>query len=284
MYINCNKMYLAEDLDKVKIKDPFDENYGCDTSEIACLISKNKKTNEINYEVIIADTDLNALSVFMSTLEKRYIEKELIVILRNDNIKELLKISKTNMFISEKYLKYCSIDFVLNNKVYYSASTNEDELINANNILIIETSKIIEINNKFQNIIRGTLSDDELFEITHNNLRWLDPNEYTMDEIYNKIDLLSTIERISLNFKSDIEKRGIEKAERVFRIIIKDLKNSVENQYQYYEKKNIEEDLKKITLGRLKNHIVEKANLIHNFYDNQKEIFSQELSLIDYQL
>ena len=274
-------MYLAEDLDKVKIKDPFDENYGCDTSEIACLISKNKKTNEINYEVIIADTDLNALSVFMSTLEKRYIEKELIVILRNDNIKELLKISKTNMFISEKYLKYCSIDFGLNNKVYYSASTNEDELINANNILIIETSKIIEINNKFQNIIRGTLSDDELFEITHNNLRWLDPNEYTMDEIYNKIDLLSTIERISLNFKSDIEKRGIEKAERVFRIIIKDLKNSVENQYQYYEKKNIEEDLKKITLGRLKNHIVEKANLIHNFYDNQKDILSQELLLLE---
>ncbi|MBP7025623.1 MAG: hypothetical protein KBB10_06065 [Clostridia bacterium] len=270
-FINCNNMFLAEDLKKLKVTDPLSDNYEFEIEDIACLFSKNLNSGEIKSEIIIADTDLNALAFFMDTNEKRYAEEELIVILRNENIEHLLKIAKTNLFISSNYLKYCGI-YVKDKDIIYKAANIKEELINENLLILIETHKVIEVNNEMKGIIRGKIEEAELSKIFQHNLRCMNPIEYTMEKIYEEIDLLELSTRVNESLvEYMICYKSKEKALDRFIRTVEHVNSNIKNQFEFYEAWDITEYLEKVSLGRIEPEVIEKANLIHNFYERQKD-------------
>lgn len=316
-YINCNYLYYAENLSDVNQVDPIKENHDFNLKDIALLRYKNFTSNEPDFwkreeneiktyrsltsEFIIADTDLNAITYFMS--EKLYLKADLMPIIRYDNIKLLLKAVKANPFILKREKNIGAIAFnayTLETKYVAAESMKKlyENHIFENGFEVVDALTFEEIKKfekRFRIIEKKLIGRDELNNIFSVNLRVSDMRVMPLTDLIKEINPTLKIRNVLGIFEDRFY--SIEDKKEKQRLI--EFYSEIGNNYfkEYYEKMehyrafSLTNILTYLSLTRINREVISRANVIHDshqqsnteledfkvFYYKQLKDFSQNL-------
>lgn len=289
-YINCNYLYYAEDLADINVVDTSKSDYHFNMKDIALLRYKNFTSTEKNFwvredneiktyrsltsEFIIADTDLNALTYFMS--DRLYIKADLLPIIRYENIKELLKVVKGNAFFLRKEK---SIGAILFNKQILETkyvATDDIKDLYKNSLLengfevvdVLTCWEIKRFERRFRNIYQRDVKKEDLNNIFNINPRVNDMRLMPMTELINEINPTVKIRNVlgifEDRFYSAEDNKEKEKLIDFYSEIGYNYFFECDEQMQHYRSFSLTMMLNYLSLSRIDREVISRANVIHD--------------------